>query len=39
MLDTPFGEITAELYPEKAPTTVANFLSYVKQNRNDDCHF
>ena len=39
MLDTPFGEITAELYPEKAPTTVANFLSYIKQNRYDDCHF
>ena len=24
-----FGEITAELYPEKAPKTVANFLSLV----------
>jgi peptidyl-prolyl cis-trans isomerase B (cyclophilin B) len=26
------GEITAELYPEKAPETVANFLSLVKEN-------
>lgn len=25
-----FGEITAELYPEKAPTTVENFLSLVE---------
>ena len=24
-----FGEITAELYPDKAPKTVANFLSLV----------
>lgn len=26
---TNFGEITAELYPEKAPKTVSNFLSLV----------
>jgi peptidyl-prolyl cis-trans isomerase B (cyclophilin B) len=25
-----YGEITAELYPEKAPTTVKNFLSLVE---------
>ena len=25
-----YGEITAELYPEKAPKTVENFLSLVK---------
>lgn len=25
-----FGEMTAELYPEKAPLTVANFLSLAK---------
>ena len=39
IIDTPFGEITAELYPKKAPITVGNFLSYIKQNRYDDCHF
>ena len=27
-----YGEITAELYPEKAPETVENFLSLVKEN-------
>ena len=27
-----YGEITAELYPEKAPATVENFLSLVKEN-------
>ena len=26
-----FGEMTAELYPEKAPLTVENFLSLVKK--------
>lgn len=25
-----FGEITAELYPDKAPTTVENFISLIK---------
>ena len=25
-----FGEMTAELYPEKAPKTVENFLGLVK---------
>lgn len=29
MTVTGFGEITAELYPDKAPKTVANFLSLV----------
>ena len=27
-----FGEMTAELYPEKAPLTVANFLSLIEQD-------
>ena len=27
-----FGEMTAELYPEKAPNTVANFLSLIDRN-------
>jgi len=29
-LDTSMGKIVIELYPEKAPKTVANFLEYVK---------
>lgn len=29
-LHTNFGDITLELYPEKAPITVANFLQYVE---------
>jgi peptidyl-prolyl cis-trans isomerase B (cyclophilin B) len=27
-----YGEMTAELYPEKAPKTVENFLSLIEQN-------
>lgn len=27
-----YGEITAELYPDKAPETVSNFLELVKSN-------
>lgn len=30
VIDTSAGTITAELYPDKAPKTVANFLGYVK---------
>lgn len=30
MLKTSMGQIVLELYPEKAPKTVANFLEYVK---------
>ena len=29
-LETSKGDITLELYPDKAPVTVANFLEYVK---------
>jgi peptidyl-prolyl cis-trans isomerase B (cyclophilin B) len=29
-LETSKGDITLELYPDKAPATVANFLQYVK---------
>jgi len=29
-LETSLGDITLELYPDKAPITVANFLEYVK---------
>ena len=31
LLDTTDGEILIELYPDKAPETVANFLKYVDQ--------
>jgi len=33
VIRTELGDITVELYPEKAPVTVANFLRYVKENR------
>jgi cyclophilin family peptidyl-prolyl cis-trans isomerase len=33
-LKTTYGDITIELYPDKAPETVANFLKYV-----DDGHY
>ncbi len=29
-MDTNFGNVVFELYPDKAPTTVANFLHYVQ---------
>lgn len=31
-LETSYGNIILELYPEKAPLTVANFLEYVDSN-------
>ncbi len=33
VISTEMGDITVELYPEKAPVTVANFIRYVKENR------
>jgi peptidyl-prolyl cis-trans isomerase A (cyclophilin A) len=33
------GEFTVELYPEKAPKTVANFLQYVKEKHYDGTIF
>jgi cyclophilin family peptidyl-prolyl cis-trans isomerase len=30
-METSLGNITLELYPDKAPSTVANFLSYVDE--------
>ncbi len=30
VIETSLGNITVELFPDKAPKTVANFLSYVK---------
>ncbi len=32
LMKTSLGEIVIELYPEKAPKTVANFLQYVDDN-------
>ena len=36
IIETPIGTISAELYTKKAPITVENFLSYIKQNRNNE---
>lgn len=38
-IDTQAGGITLELYPDKAPATVANFLRYVDQKRYDGAIF
>jgi peptidyl-prolyl cis-trans isomerase B (cyclophilin B) len=38
-LTTNMGEITLELYPDKAPETVANFLAYVKAGHYDGTIF
>ena len=38
-MKTELGSIQLELYPDKAPITVSNFLRYVDQNRYDDLHF
>ncbi len=39
IIRTELGDITLELYPEKAPITVANFLRYVDENRFDGATF
>ncbi len=38
-LDTSLGEIVVELYPEKAPKTVENFLQYVQDGHYDGTIF
>jgi peptidyl-prolyl cis-trans isomerase A (cyclophilin A)/peptidyl-prolyl cis-trans isomerase B (cyclophilin B) len=38
-LKTSMGEIVLELYPDKAPVTVANFLQYVKSGHYDGTIF
>jgi peptidyl-prolyl cis-trans isomerase B (cyclophilin B) len=38
-LETSHGTIVAELYPDKAPRTVANFLEYVKSGHYDGTVF
>jgi peptidyl-prolyl cis-trans isomerase A (cyclophilin A) len=39
LMKTSMGEITIELYPEKAPITVNNFLSYVKSGHYNNTIF
>jgi cyclophilin family peptidyl-prolyl cis-trans isomerase len=38
-LKTSMGTIVLELYPDKAPKTVANFLQYVKEGHYDGTQF
>jgi len=38
-METNLGLIQIELYPDKAPITVANFLQYVDEMRYDQLHF
>ncbi len=38
-ISTTMGDIEAELYPEKAPKTVANFLQYVNDKHYDGTIF
>ncbi len=38
-LDTSAGKIRIELYPDAAPKTVENFLTYVKGKQFDDTQF
>jgi len=39
IIKTSLGEITIELYPKKAPITVANFLKYVDAHLYDNTTF
>ena len=39
IFETELGNITVELYLEKAPITVNNFLQYVKENRLEEATF
>lgn len=39
LISTNFGDIKLELYPDKAPVTVENFLSYVKDKFYDGLIF
>ena len=39
LLRTSMGDITVELYPDKAPLTVTNFLKYVDTHLYDGTHF
>jgi len=39
VIKTVLGEIIIELYPEKAPVTVRNFLKYIEEDRFKDASF
>ncbi len=39
VMKTRFGTIVAELYPEKAPITVANFEHYIREGKLDNAVF
>lgn len=39
LIKTSLGDITVELYPKKAPITVANFLKYVDAHLYDNTNF
>lgn len=39
LLNTTLGDILVELYPDKAPKTVENFLRYVDEGHYDDTIF
>jgi len=39
IIKTQFGDISIELYPQKAPVTVANFLKYVDAHLYDSSTF
>jgi peptidyl-prolyl cis-trans isomerase A (cyclophilin A) len=39
LLETSMGNINIELYPEKAPVSVRNFLAYVKEGHYDGLIF
>ena len=38
-MEAELGPIQLELYPDRAPITVSNFLRYVDENRYQDFHF
>lgn len=39
VIKTEFGPIIVELYPDKAPITTANFITYIKENRFENTNF
>ena len=39
LMETDLGEISLEIYPDKAPVTASNFLAYVDENRMEGAVF